>query len=70
MIRVMIADDHQLFAEGLSQALNILPDTRVVGVVDSGAALAEALMVAPILAARSRNARRDRPIPRIAWFGT
>ena len=39
MIRVMIADDHQLFAEGLSQALNILPDTRVVGVVDRDAVL-------------------------------
>lgn len=36
MIRVMIADDHQLFADGLSQALNSLPDTRVVGVVNSG----------------------------------
>ncbi len=43
MIRVMIADDHQLFAEGLSRALNGIPDTRVVGVVDSGDALAEAL---------------------------
>lgn len=43
MIRVMIADDHQLFAEGLSQALNALPDTRVVGVVDSGPALEQAL---------------------------
>jgi DNA-binding NarL/FixJ family response regulator len=43
MIRVMIADDHQLFAEGLSQALDILPDARVVGVVDSGPALDEAL---------------------------
>jgi DNA-binding NarL/FixJ family response regulator len=47
MIRVMIADDHQLFAEGLSQALNILPDTRVVGVVDSGPALEDALMTQP-----------------------
>ena len=47
MIRVMIADDHQLFAEGLSQALNILPDTRVVGVVDSGPALEEALVNQP-----------------------
>ncbi len=36
MIRVMIADDHQFFADGLSQALNSLPDTRVVGVVNSG----------------------------------
>lgn len=43
MIRVMIADDHKLFAEGLSQALNSLPDARVVGVVDSGPALEEAL---------------------------
>ncbi len=43
MIRVMIADDHQLFADGLSQALNSLPDARVVGVVDSGPALKEAL---------------------------
>jgi len=47
MIRVMIADDHQLFAEGLSQALGSLPDARVVGVVDSGPALEEALMNQP-----------------------
>lgn len=47
MIRVMIADDHQLFADGLSQALNSLPDTRVVGVVNSGPALEEALMTQP-----------------------
>jgi two-component system response regulator DesR len=47
MIRVMIADDHQLFAEGLSQALDILPDTRVVGVVESGPALEEALQNQP-----------------------
>ena len=46
-IRVMIADDHQLFAEGLSQALNSLPDARVVGVVNSGPALDEALMTQP-----------------------
>jgi len=44
MIRVMIADDHQLFAEGLSQALNRLPDVSVVGVVASGPALEEALV--------------------------
>src|SRR5690606_19113348 len=47
MIRVMIADDHKLFAEGLSQALNSLPDARVVGVVDSGPALATALDTQP-----------------------
>jgi len=43
MIRVTIADDHQLFADGLAQALNSLPDTRVVGVVNSGPDLEEAL---------------------------
>jgi DNA-binding NarL/FixJ family response regulator len=47
MIRVMIADDHQLFADGLSQALNSLPDTRVVGVVNSGTDLNEALASQP-----------------------
>jgi DNA-binding NarL/FixJ family response regulator len=47
MIRVMIADDHQLFAEGLSQALNGLPDARVVGVVNSGPALEQALKGQP-----------------------
>ena len=47
MIRVMIADDHQLFAEGLSRALDGIPDTRVVGVVDSGGALAGALESQP-----------------------
>ena len=43
MIRVMIADDHQLFAEGLSQELNSLPDTRVVGLVNSGPDLKDSL---------------------------
>lgn len=47
MIRIMIADDHQLFAEGLSQALGALPDTRVVGVLSSGPALADALTRQP-----------------------
>lgn len=47
MIRVMIADDHQLFAEGLSQALNSLPDARVVGVVNSGPDLDDALLTQP-----------------------
>lgn len=47
MIRVMIADDHQLFAEGLSQALNSLPDARVVGVVNSGPDLDDALVGQP-----------------------
>lgn len=47
MIRVMIADDHQLFAEGLSQALNSLPDARVVGVVNSGPELESLLESQP-----------------------
>jgi len=47
MIRVMIADDHQLFAEGLSQALDSLPDSRVVGVVGSGPDLEDALSAQP-----------------------
>ncbi len=47
MIRIMIADDHQLFAEGLSQALNSLPDARVVGVVSSGPDLDDALTAQP-----------------------
>ncbi len=47
MIRVMIADDHKLFAEGLSQALDSLPDARVVGVVESGPELDDALMTQP-----------------------
>ncbi len=47
MIRVMIADDHKLFAEGLSRALDSLPDARVVGVVASGPELETALASQP-----------------------
>jgi DNA-binding NarL/FixJ family response regulator len=47
VIRVTIADDHQLFADGLSQALDSLPDTRVVGVVNSGPDLDTALETQP-----------------------
>lgn len=32
MIRVAVADDHQLFAEGIRDALSKVPDLRVVGV--------------------------------------
>lgn len=32
MIRVAVADDHQLFAEGIRDALSRVPDLRVVGV--------------------------------------
>ncbi len=47
MIRVLIADDHQLFAEGLSQALNSLPDIRVVGVVNTAHEVATSLAAQP-----------------------
>ncbi len=36
MVKVLIADDHQLFAEGLGQALSALPDISVVGFVGDG----------------------------------
>src|SRR5690606_29659028 len=39
MIRVWIADDHTLFAQGLSRALDTLPDIRVVGIAGSGSEL-------------------------------
>ena len=41
MIRVVIADDHQLLLEGLSQALDRLPDITVVGTAQDGKALLE-----------------------------
>lgn len=41
MIRVWIADDHTLFAQGLSRALDNLPDIRVVGIAASGNELLE-----------------------------
>lgn len=47
MIRLMIADDHQLFADGLGEALSMLPDIRVVGVVASGQELLEKLRSQP-----------------------
>ena len=47
MIRVMIADDHQLFAEGLSEGLTAIPDLRVVGVVSNGSELLDRLKSQP-----------------------
>ncbi len=47
MIRVMIADDHQLFAEGLRDALDSQPDLRVVGVTADGAELLHRLSAQP-----------------------
>jgi DNA-binding NarL/FixJ family response regulator len=43
----MIADDHNLFADGLSEALAALPDFRVVGVASSGQELIEKLRNQP-----------------------
>ena len=47
LIRLMIADDHQLFADGLGEALSMLPDIRVVGVATSGQDLLEKLETQP-----------------------
>lgn len=47
MIRVWIADDHTLFAQGLSRALDGLPDIRVVGVAATGTELLEGLAAQP-----------------------
>jgi DNA-binding NarL/FixJ family response regulator len=43
MIRVLIADDHQMFADGLSGALDSVPDIEVVGVLDDGTGVAAAV---------------------------
>ena len=47
VIRLMIADDHQLFADGLGEALSVIPDMRVVGVAASGQDLLEKLKAQP-----------------------
>lgn len=47
MIRVMIADDHQLFAEGLGEGLMAIPDIRVVGMVSTGHEMLERLKTQP-----------------------
>jgi DNA-binding NarL/FixJ family response regulator len=47
MIRVAIADDHQLFAEGIRDALSRVPDLRVVGVAGGADELAALLAEQP-----------------------
>lgn len=47
MIRVAIADDHQLFAEGIRDALDRVPDIRVVGVSGDASNLLESLAGQP-----------------------
>jgi DNA-binding NarL/FixJ family response regulator len=43
----MIADDHQLFAEGLGEGLMAIPDIRVVGMVSTGHEMLEKLKTQP-----------------------
>lgn len=43
VIRVVIADDHLLLLEGLAQALAAIPDLEVVGAVQDGRSLVEAV---------------------------
>lgn len=47
MIRVAIADDHQLFAEGIRDALSKVPDLRVVSVAGDAEALVASLKEQP-----------------------
>jgi two-component system response regulator DegU len=47
MIRVMIADDHRLFADGLGEALSAIPDIRVVGYATNGQELVDKLRTQP-----------------------
>ena len=41
MIAVLVADDHTLFADGISQALAAIPDLRVAGTASGGVELLE-----------------------------
>ncbi|MGH8926801.1 MAG: response regulator transcription factor [Acidimicrobiia bacterium] len=47
MIRVWIADDHTLFAQGLGRALDAVPDIRVVGISASATELLEGIGTQP-----------------------
>jgi len=47
LIRVAIGDDHQLFAQGLGDALNSQPDMRVVVMATDGKSLLEKLAAQP-----------------------
>jgi len=48
MIRVAIGDDHQMFAEGLRDALDAIPDIRVVGIAGDAIGLAEITRSEPV----------------------
>ncbi len=43
IIRVLIADDHRILLDGLTQALDSLPDIKVAGTVDDGARIEKAV---------------------------
>lgn len=47
MIRVVIADDHNLLLDGLAQALDRIPDITVVGTAADGQALLATLATTP-----------------------
>lgn len=48
MIRVAIGDDHQMFAEGMREALHAVPDLRVVGIAGDAQTLIEITRVEPV----------------------
>lgn len=48
MIRVAIGDDHQMFAEGLRDALHAVPDFRVVGICGDADSLIEITRNEPV----------------------
>lgn len=64
MIRVLIADDHQLLLEGLEEALNRLPDITVVGTAHDGKDLVELAAVVP-----ADVVVLDQDMPRLTGIG-
>ncbi|MFY0673543.1 MAG: response regulator transcription factor [Bacteroidia bacterium] len=44
MIKVVVADDHKMFAEGITALLNTYDDIEVIGILNSGKALVEYLL--------------------------
>ena len=48
MIRVAIGDDHQMFAEGMRDALHAVPDLRVVGIAGDATGLAAITRSEPV----------------------
>lgn len=48
MIRVAIGDDHRMFAEGLGDGLNAIPDIRVVGVAADAPGLLDVVLASAV----------------------